>query len=68
MKTKITKFKNKTSLAVEYFTNKDYNRDYVLRSNEGYFIIHFKSFNNKDMKEIDDYKKILISSVYFKED
>lgn len=63
-----SKFKNHKAQVVEYFTNKDYNRDYVIRIDEDVFVIHFKSIGSKDKIQINAYKNFLVYSVHFKED
>lgn len=65
---KETKFKNTPTHVVEYFTNTDYNRDYVLRIDKDFFVIRFKSFNSKNIDAIESYKNILIYSVHLKEE
>lgn len=63
-KEKLTKFKQKESFVVEYLINKDYNRDYIIRGDEVFFVISFKSIGKKDKKSLNKFRNFLISSIY----
>lgn len=66
-KEKETNFKNRQTTVVEYFTNEDYNRDYVIRVNEDIFVLRFQSYEGKSQEAIDLYKNFLIYSINLKE-
>lgn len=61
---KKTKYKKKEAIAIEYLINKDYNRDYIIRGNKDFIVISLKTKADKSKKILNEFKKILVSSIY----
>lgn len=63
-----TKFKKIKSFVVEYFINKDYNRDYLIWIDNEIFVITFINFKEKNEDNIKEFNNFLSNSVFIKEE
>lgn len=61
---KETLFKKNSALVIEYYLNKDYNRDYVVRVDQKFFVLSLRTpFDEKELA-LKEFKNFLIYSVY----
>lgn len=63
-----TKFKKIKSFVVEYFINKDYNRDYLIWIDNEIFVITFINLKEKNEDNIKEFNNFLSNSVFIKEE
>lgn len=61
---KETLFKKNSALVIEYYLNKDYNRDYVVRVDQRFFVLSLRATQETKELALKEFKDFLIYSVY----